>query len=246
MLNEFIEYLEEQVKNGSIYVWGAQGQNDISEEWIKKRETSEKNANRAIALWKRRVAAGYRDIRAFDCSGLGMYFLYNIKNIFSSDLTAHSMMSAKCNKISRSDLRRGDWVFRVSSGRATHIGYIVDDNLNVIEAMGRDSGIVKRAIDASGKEYWNAYGRPKCFLDEIVIEKSRLLKLTSPYMRGQDVLELQRALHKAGYPKVTGDIDGIFGRATQAGVKKFQKARGLKVDGIAGKNTISALGLKWR
>ena len=36
MLSEFIEYLEEQVRNHSIYVWGAQGQTgaQLSEAWI--------------------------------------------------------------------------------------------------------------------------------------------------------------------------------------------------------------------
>jgi hypothetical protein len=246
MLNEFIEYLEAQVKNGSIYVWGAQGEKNISKAWIRERETSERNAKRAINLWQKRVKEGYNALRAYDCSGLGMYFLFDMKGVFKEDTNAHGMMTMKCDRISRDELKRGDWVFRVSYGRAYHIGYVVDDELNVIEAMGRDSGVVKRAIDASGKEYWNAYGRPKCFLDEIVIEKSRLLKLTSPYMRGQDVLELQSALHKAGYPKVTGDIDGIFGSATQAGVRKFQKAKKLTVDGIAGEKTCRALGLEWR
>jgi|GEM_PF-4383782 len=43
-------YLEEQVANHSIYVWGAQGQQGaaITEEWIRARETSAFNASRAI------------------------------------------------------------------------------------------------------------------------------------------------------------------------------------------------------
>ncbi len=79
-LKGFLEYLEEQVKNGSIYVWGGQGQNHevISESWIRSMETSEDNADRAIALWKKRVAEGKGEVlRAFDCSGLIMYYLQN-------------------------------------------------------------------------------------------------------------------------------------------------------------------------
>ena len=49
-LSKFIAYLHEQVQNHSIYVWGAQGQQGaaITEAWIKRRETSTTNANRAI------------------------------------------------------------------------------------------------------------------------------------------------------------------------------------------------------
>ena len=47
-LDSFIKHLEEEVANHSIYVWGAQGQTGatITEAWIRKRETSETNANR--------------------------------------------------------------------------------------------------------------------------------------------------------------------------------------------------------
>lgn len=83
-LREFIEYLQEQVVNHSVYVWGAQGQLGpaVNERWIRQVETSEANANRAIAFWRKQVDAGFGDVlRAFDCSGLGMYWLQNVKGI---------------------------------------------------------------------------------------------------------------------------------------------------------------------
>lgn len=52
-LNEFISYLQEQVNNHSIYVWGAQGQTGITEDWIRKKETSKANGDRAVAYWKK-------------------------------------------------------------------------------------------------------------------------------------------------------------------------------------------------
>ena len=83
-LNEFISYLQEQVNNHSIYVWGAQGQTGITEDWIRKKETSKANGDRAVAYWKKQVNAGYgKTLRAFDCSGLGMYFLQNLSGICS-------------------------------------------------------------------------------------------------------------------------------------------------------------------
>lgn len=167
LLDEFIAYLEEQVKNHSGYCWGAQGQlnTTATDAWIRQRETSTANANRAIAFKNKQIAAGYGNVmRWFDCSGLGMYFLQNMKGVYKGDMSANTMMG-KCAKITRSELRRGDWVFRVSD-KAYHIGYIVDDNLNVIEAMGRDEGVVKRPLNASGTSYWNAYGRPAAFESE--------------------------------------------------------------------------------
>lgn len=168
-LQEFLDYLEEQVKNHSIYVWGAQGQcaPTITEKWIKSRETSDRNAKRAIDFWESQVKAGYGDkLRAFDCSGLGMYWLQNLKGLSKSDMSSASMY-AKCEKITRAQLRKGDWVFRHNGVKIHHIGYVVDDSLNIIEARGRDYGVVKRALDASGSSYWNRYGRPPYFKDQI-------------------------------------------------------------------------------
>ena len=244
-IGSFVTYLKKEAENGSIYVWGAQGESDISESWIKKKETSTENANRAVKLWKKRVNAGYKNIRAFDCSGLGMFYLQNITGAYSGDANANTLMNDKCNKITkRSALKKGDWVLRVnSSGRAYQIGYIVTDDLQVIEAKGRDDGVVKRGIDASGSSYWNAYGRPKIFDIEADWTVSRLLKKTSPMMRGADVSELQRRLKAAGCD--CGEIDGIFGKKTRNAVKAYQRKANLKEDGIAGKNTVTALGGVW-
>ncbi len=63
-LNEFFANLEREVRNHSIYVWGRSGEKapTITEAWIKKKENSTANANRAIKFWKKQVAAGYGDV----------------------------------------------------------------------------------------------------------------------------------------------------------------------------------------
>ena len=170
-LTEFIARLEEQVANGAIYVWGGCGQMfpALTEAWIRLRERGTGGykggpsyADAAVALWKKRCAAGLAHVlRAFDCSGLGTFCLGKAK-------AKANTMKGWTKRISRAELRRGDWVFRVDgSDHATHIGYVVDTDLNVIEVKGRDSGVVKRPLDASGPDYWNAYGRPKMFALEI-------------------------------------------------------------------------------
>jgi peptidoglycan hydrolase-like protein with peptidoglycan-binding domain len=59
--------------------------------------------------------------------------------------------------------------------------------------------------------------------------------------RGEDVKTLQRRLRDLGY--YFGDLDGIYGFDTQDAVTRFQIDRGLFPDGIAGSETLAALGL---
>ena len=59
---------------------------------------------------------------------------------------------------------------------------------------------------------------------------------------GTDVKTMQRKLKNWGYYK--GSVDGIFGSQTKEAVKYFQRKNGLAVDGIAGKKTLSALGMQ--
>ena len=56
--------------------------------------------------------------------------------------------------------------------------------------------------------------------------------------KGAHVLRMQQALDGLGY---TLSADGIFGPATQAVVRAFQRAQGLTVDGKAGNQTLTRL-----
>lgn len=59
--------------------------------------------------------------------------------------------------------------------------------------------------------------------------------------KGEGVKEIQTKLKQWGY--LTGSVDGIYGYQTYTAVKYFQRKNGLKVDGIAGKLTLAALGI---
>ena len=59
--------------------------------------------------------------------------------------------------------------------------------------------------------------------------------------RGDEVTQIQTKLKRWGY--YTGSIDGIYGTQTQKAVRYFQSKNGLTVDGIAGKNTLAAMGI---
>jgi len=67
----------------------------------------------------------------------------------------------------------------------------------------------------------------------------RMLYLTSPNLRGEDVTELQTHLSRLGFD--AGRIDGIFGPATARAVSEFQSNAGLSVDGICSTATATAI-----
>lgn len=58
---------------------------------------------------------------------------------------------------------------------------------------------------------------------------------------GEDVRALQILLIGRGYSCGSYGADGDFGSKTDEAVRAFQKAKGLSVDGIAGRNTMAAL-----
>lgn len=233
MLQEFITFLESQVSNGSIYVLGAQGQTGalITEAWIKQREHNIKsNYTRAIAFWKKQLDKGYTALRAYDCSGLAMYKLTRM-GLFSGDLTAHGMYS-KCDPVTRDQLKVGDWAFRKNSvGRKYHIGYVVAmaETPIIIECKGRDDGVVKRGINASGATYWNCYGRPRIFKTEIETVESEETDVLKKGDKNDSVKAWQMALNAQG---ANLDEDGDFGSLTEAATNVFRKAHGLAETGV--------------
>jgi N-acetylmuramoyl-L-alanine amidase len=58
--------------------------------------------------------------------------------------------------------------------------------------------------------------------------------------RGEAVRDLQRRLGALGYSTAADDA-GTFAAATEAGLRSFQEARGLRVDGVCGSQTWSSL-----
>lgn len=76
----------------------------------------------------------------------------------------------------------------------------------------------------------------------IAMAQNNIVEALSKYgSRGSEVTQIQEKLKRWGY--YTGSVDGIYGSLTVSAVKSFQRKNGLTVDGIAGKNTLNAMGI---
>ncbi len=93
-----------------------------------------------------------------------------------------------------------------------------------VQLFQRDQSILVDGI--VGPQTWRA-------LDQINekdgVGFERILSLQSPFIRGQDVRRVQRALN------VT--VDGVYGPETEQAVRVFQQKEDITVDGIVGSQT---------
>lgn len=79
-------------------------------------------------------------------------------------------------------------------------------------------------------------------LDVILMSWNSEVEALSKYgSRGTEVRTIQEKLKRWGY--YSGSVDGIYGSQTVSAVKSFQKKNGLTVDGIAGTQTLKAMGI---
>lgn len=169
MLDQFIEYLQEQV--GQPYVWGGQHTKLTPENYVRVIERREEGrgkypdgttyAQAAIDFCRAKFDEGATVLYAYDCSGLGCYWLYNLAHLYKCDVNANTMMG-RC-VLKDEPPKRGWWVFRLSGQRASHIGYMIDDEY-LIEAKGRKYGVVKTRFRAKD---WACWGIPKVFEQEL-------------------------------------------------------------------------------
>ena len=117
--------------------------------------------------------------------------------------------------------------------RMGHTGIYLGDGY-IVHAKGHDYGVVKELL---GNPKFTHWGVPAGLYSEVNIYSMTLRKGDS----GASARELQRLLNDHGYSL---DVDGKFGAKTLEAVKDFQKKSGLKVDGIVGAQTWTALGVK--
>lgn len=177
-LTDYISLLWSQVGKG-IYVYGGNGE-DLTAMTEKQRDaymdrrevktlnsktkavkyTKEQNIARCKALFEKRVKAGVNPVLAFDCSGL-QYWAGKQVGVIPKDISANGIY-AKCEKIKKSEVKKGDYCFTHNGTKATHVGMYVGDDV-IIECQGRDVGVVTNKL--SKTTTFNAFGRYPGFDD---------------------------------------------------------------------------------
>ena len=123
--------------------------------------------------------------------------------------------------------------------RLRALGHAIDDEDGT---FGESTAVAVRAFQRDrrlgadgvvGADTWSA------LVDAGFELGDRLVYLTRPVLRGDDVRELQRSLSRLGFD--TGPTDGRHGALTDAALRDFQHNAGLRVDGIVGSATLRTL-----
>lgn len=75
----------------------------------------------------------------------------------------------------------------------------------------------------------------------LILFETNVIALSRYGSRGSEVSQIQTKLKRWGY--YSGNVDGIYGSQTLSAVKYFQRTNGLTPDGIAGTQTLKAMGI---
>lgn len=177
--------------------------------------------------------------RFFDCRGFTRWVLGQVGiSLQGSGATSqwndNSNWSEK-GKIADMPVDKVCCVFMQDGSKMSHTGLCIGHG-QIIHC----SGEVKRG--SSSDRGWSHYAIPKGLDGDAPVPTPTTDK---PTLRigstGEYVVECQNDLIKLGYNLDPYGADGKYGKTTSARVADFQRANGLKADGICGKNTWAAL-----
>ena len=170
-LTKILNFCEQEVDNGSLFVWASSGElgTKVTEATIRKREARSNggaHADKAVEMWEKRLSQGNVLFRIFDCSGFVSWILSQAK-VFSGRRNCDGLFSL-CTKISKPV--NGALLFRVNKENSedeTHVGLYF--NGYQYHAKGRDDGVVKEPYKSS---HWAKIGRFKAIPKDVENEIS--------------------------------------------------------------------------
>ena len=133
----------------------------------------------------------------------------------------------------------GASLLRIGIGDVNHVA-LVGRNGATVEAYSENRGVI--AYTAKGRRWTHGVLVPGINYETgpvVPLVTPVVYRLTSPYMTGGTIREIQERLQVLGY--ALGKADGVYGPRTYAAVLEYQRAQGLLVDGEAGPLTLAAL-----
>lgn len=221
---------------GTIYCWGFNYPTIITKETINEAYKDYHSSKYDRSYYDKKLREG-EGKPGSDCSGMH----YGLSGY---DTTAQGYYDKCTRKGLFSDMPIHDLclLFKGSSlTNITHTGIYLGNGQCIHLKNSKENCVYERVDNHN----WTAWGYGN-FIDytnplgsKPII--TRTLKMGS---KGIDVKLLQDQLIKKGYNP--GIVDGDFGNKTYAALKHFQADNNIAVDGIAGKQTVKALGMLWR
>lgn len=264
-VNEFIKWALKHAKNkpeGNYpyhvggepweYLWGTSGKRvtqdllDSKYNSFYKKSWSRAQYDKATEGWVERGQY------VADCQGLEDAFSGNETNA-NGNYVKYCTDKGLISRITRPYVI-GEALFNGSDSKKTHIGWVCgftkDGMPLVIHERGLQYGCVITPINSPSWKYRGLMKNKYSYdgaknAENIKNEKFVFTRLLKAGVRGKDVAALKALLIAAGYTEGITAGNESFGPVTTKVVKAYQKDKGLAVDGIAGKNTITALGGVW-
>lgn len=245
-----VEYVKAQL--GKPYWYGTYGQTATEELYNSKAEQYKKTGY--YTKWDD-YPTQYGQ-RVHDCSGLIDGYIMSdtptSKPVYNKayDYSANGLLTASKEKGTIDTIPELEGVCVFYDG---HVGVYVGNGY-VIEARGHKYGVVKTRLKDRPWKHWGKHPLIEYLEPEKVIETKEVdtvtidLPVLKKGMKNIEAIKtLQRLLKSYSYKGKDGkplEIDGSFGGNTQYAVREYQADEKLKVDGIVGKDTWTALLIK--
>ena len=184
------------------------------------------------------------DTRIFDCRGFTRWLLAMVGvPLFGGTVTAQWEYGP--NWVAKGTIDTMPRGLVCCVFRPGHTGmYVTDDTVR--HCGGRKGQVTEEQLPGSPR--WERFGIPAGLYTNAELEAAGVKfdpAKNIPTLRrgssGDEVADLQTILN-ARYGADL-EVDGNFGKATEAAVKAFQKANGLTADGVVGAKTWKALGV---